>query len=85
MENVEAVKKYETERDESKAIPMIEPALDNVSKAIQQKNLTQFKNSYTLLTNTCNKCHQAVNFSFNEVKIPEIPPFSNQVFTRKEK
>lgn len=85
MESVAAIKKYEIERSESKSIPMIEPALDSVSAAIQQKNLAQFKNSFVLLTNTCNKCHQAVNYSFNDVKIPDSPPFSNQVFQKPGK
>ena len=85
MEAVNAVKKYQPERDESKSVPMIEPALDSVSAAIQKKNLLQFKNSFVLLTNTCNNCHKAVNFSFNEVKIPDSPPFSNQVFEKKKK
>lgn len=85
IESVGAVKTYEPERDESRSIPMIEPALDSVNKAIQQKNIVQFKNAYILLTNTCNNCHKAVNFSFNEVKIPDSPPFSNQIFQKKEK
>ena len=85
IETVDAIKKYEPEREESKAIPMIEPALDSVSAAIQNKNLAQFKSNYILLTNTCNNCHKSVNFSFNEVKIPDSPPFSNQVFEKKKK
>ena len=84
IETVDAIKKYEPEREESKSIPMIEPALDTVNAAIQNKNLQQFKNSFVLLTNTCNNCHRSVNFSFNEVKIPDNPPFSNQVFKKHE-
>lgn len=82
METMDAIKKYESEREESKSIAMIQPALDSVNAAIQNKNPGQFKNSFVLLTNTCNNCHKAVNFSFNEVKIPDNPPFSNQVFKR---
>lgn len=85
MESVDDIKKYETDRIESKSIPMIEPALDSVSAAIQNKNMIQFKNSFVLLTNTCNNCHKAVNYSFNDVKIPDSPPFSNQVFKKAEK
>jgi len=83
METVDAIKKYEPEREESKSIPMIEPALDSVNKSIQNKNLNGFRNSFVLLTNTCNNCHKSVNFSFNEVKIPDSPPFSNQRFNKK--
>lgn len=85
MENVDAIKKYETERSESKSVSMIEPALDSVNAAIQKKDMAQFKNSFVLLTNTCNKCHRAVNYSFNDVKIPDSPPFSNQVFKKSDK
>jgi hypothetical protein len=82
MESIDDIKKYETDRSESKSVPMIEPALDSVNAAIQQKNVTQFKNSFVLLTNTCNNCHKAVNYFFNDVKVPDTPPFSNQVFKK---
>ncbi|HVT85738.1 MAG TPA: hypothetical protein VHD35_11080 [Chitinophagaceae bacterium] len=85
MESVDDIKKYETDRSESKSVPMIEPAIDSLNIAIQKKDLSQFKNNFLLLTNTCNKCHRAVNYSFNDVKIPESPPFSNQVFKKVEK
>ncbi|MEO6720436.1 MAG: hypothetical protein ABIN67_08715 [Ferruginibacter sp.] len=80
MESLENIKKYQTEREESKKIDMLNPALDNINIAIQQKNSSAFKNSYIALTNTCNNCHHAVEFEFNVVKIPETPPFSNQSF-----
>ena len=83
-ETVDAIEKYEPEREESKSVPMIKPALDSVLTAIQHKNLAQFKNNYVLLTNTCNNCHKAVNFSFNEVRIPDSPPFSNQTFKKNK-
>jgi hypothetical protein len=74
------VQKYETDRSESKLVVMLDPALDSVSYAIDQKNPAIFKNSFIFLTNTCNNCHHEVNYPFNEVKIPDTPPFSNQVF-----
>lgn len=80
QENIEDIEKYQTEREESGKIGMIKPALDSVTSAIEQKNSAAFKSSYTLLTNTCNNCHEATNFDFNRVKIPDNPPFSNQVF-----
>jgi hypothetical protein len=84
-EAIDAIQKYQSEREESKNIEMINPALDSVDVAIQQKNPSLFKSSYTLLTNTCNNCHRTVNFEFNVVKIPETPPFSNQDFKQREK
>lgn len=80
MEAIEAIQKYETERKESKSIGMINPALDSVNIAIQQKDIVLFKRSYSLLTSTCNNCHRANDFEFNIVKIPETQSFSNQDF-----
>ncbi len=82
MEAVDGIKKYDTDRSESKNVSMIEPALDSVNTAIKEKNLSLFKNDFSVLTNTCNNCHRAVNYPFNDVKIPETPPFSNQVFNK---
>jgi len=79
-ETIDAVKEYQTEREESKKVDMLKPALDAMNDAIQKKDATLFNSSYLLLTNTCNNCHKAVNFGFNVVKIPDTPPFSNQSF-----
>lgn len=80
MESIAAIQQYETERKESQIIGMIDPAIDSVSNAINQKNTALFNSSYTLLTNTCNNCHHATNFEFNVVKIPDSQSFSNQDF-----
>lgn len=83
QEAVDDVEKFQTEREESRQIPMIKPALNSVTSAIEHKDSSAFKSSYILLTNTCNNCHKATNFEFNQVKIPDNPPFSNQVFKQK--
>ncbi|MBS4039841.1 MAG: hypothetical protein KGZ81_04510 [Flavobacteriales bacterium] len=80
MEAIENIQKFQTERKESQMTGMINPALDSINNAIQQRNPVLFKSSYTLLTNTCNNCHHAANFEFNVVKIPDNQPFSNQDF-----
>jgi hypothetical protein len=85
MEALDDLQKFQPERTETKSLPMLNPALDSLNMAIQHKNIIAFKSSFILLTNTCNNCHKAVNYSFNEVKIPETPPFSNQVFEKKQK
>jgi len=79
-EAVEAIKQYASDRPEVKSLPMIAPALDSLTNAIQHKNPQSFKSSFVLLTNTCNNCHHATNHEFNVIKIPETLPFSNQVF-----
>jgi hypothetical protein len=78
-ETIEDIQKFQTEREESGQIKIIKPALDNVVAAIEQKNNISFKSSYKLLTNTCNNCHKATKFEFNQVKIPDTPPSINQV------
>ena len=76
--------KYQTERKESQLIEMLNPELDSVSLAINQKNVNLFKHNYTLLTNSCNNCHFTTDFEYNVVKIPDISPFTNQDFKPKE-
>ncbi|MEI8279620.1 MAG: hypothetical protein WCG87_07630 [Bacteroidota bacterium] len=79
-ETLDNIKKYVTDRIEVAQVPMLQPALDSVNNAIKNKDLGAFRSSYTLLTNTCNTCHHAVKFDFNTIKIPDSPPFSDQVF-----
>lgn len=80
MEAVDDIKTYASDRPETKYIEMLQVPIDSLNSSIQQKNEPMFKQSFVLLTNTCNNCHTEVNYSFNKVKIPETPPFSNQVF-----
>lgn len=79
-ETFEAIKKYQSEIEESKMLMVISPPLDSVKAAVGNKNPVSFKKNFTRLTNTCNSCHQAVKFEFNKVKIPDSPPFTNQEF-----
>jgi len=81
MESLGDIQQYAAERPESKKVIMLQPALDSVNYAIEQKDTALFTGSFVLLTATCNRCHAAVEYDFNKVKIPEIPPLSNQVFT----
>ena len=84
MESLDDIQQYAAERPESKKVIMLQPAIDSVNRAIKQKDTALFKGSFELLTATCNNCHNAVEYDFNKVKIPEIPPLSNQVFTPSE-
>jgi len=80
MEAIEGIETYETDREQSKQIGMIMPMIDSVAKAIEAQNLPLFKSSFVNLANTCNDSHWVVGFEFNQVKLPETPPFSSQVF-----
>lgn len=80
QEALDDIPKYCSDRPEVKSIGMIVPALDSVSAAIKDKDQNRFDKSFTLLTATCNDCHKATSHGFNRIKIPDIPPVSNQVF-----
>lgn len=80
QESIDGIRKYCTDRSETHSLPMINPALDTVRKAIQQQNTNSFKESYITLTNTCNSCHQITQHEFNVITVPSKPPFSNQDF-----
>jgi len=79
-ESLDDIKTYCTDRTETNSIGMIDQPLQNVSNAIQQKNSTDFKNSYMILTSTCNSCHQATQHEFNVITVPTTPAYSNQSF-----
>lgn len=82
-ESLENVQKFEIEREESKMVPMIFPALDSVSSAIANKNVNQFDKAFRTLTSTCNSCHLVVKHEFNVITIPQAPPFTNQQFKKE--
>lgn len=77
------IQKYQAERVETKTLPMIYPALDRVIEVIKNKDSKDFRESFINLTNTCNQCHMLVKYGFNHVKIPDHPPFDNQVFKKQ--
>jgi hypothetical protein len=81
MEAVEDIQHYVSDRKEVKELPMLQPALDSISNAINKQDKNLFIKDFIILTNTCNNCHRAVNYEFNVVKIPEAPPLSNQLFS----
>jgi hypothetical protein len=80
MEAVDDIKHFASDRPEVKFITMIQPAIDSINNSIQQKNLQSFKQNFITLTATCNNCHKEADYDFNRIKIPESPPFSNQIF-----
>ena len=62
-------------------IPMyMNEPLEQMRKAIKDKDKANFGKAFQLMTNGCNGCHVAANFGFNVVKQPTTPPYSNQDF-----
>lgn len=83
-ESLEDIKKYCTDRPETKFIPMINEPVDNITGAIKEKNSVKFKTCYVVLTNTCNNCHTATNHAYNLITTPTTPPYSNQNYGGKK-
>ena len=82
-ETLEDVKKYCTDRPEIKSLPIIYPALDSLTGAIKAKSPKLFEKNFIFLTNSCNSCHQSTHHEFNVIKIPDVPPVTNQVYSVK--
>ncbi|HCL82393.1 MAG TPA: hypothetical protein DIC22_00395, partial [Chitinophagaceae bacterium] len=81
-ESIDAIQKYCTDRPEIKELPMIHNPMDSLITSITDKNTDAFKRSFSRLTVTCNNCHQVTKHAFNVIKIPDTPPFTNQVFEK---
>lgn len=71
---------YNIDRPEIKELGMILPPMDSVDQSIKKQDIPTFKDSYTRLTATCNKCHQVTEHGFNVVTEPVNPPVYNQLF-----
>ena len=80
QETLDDIKKYDSDRPETKDLRMIKPPLDSISNAVEQQNLPLFKSSFIVLTKTCNNCHRATDHDFNVITTPSVPPIGNQIF-----
>jgi hypothetical protein len=54
--------------------------IDALRSAIERRDLAGFTAAYDSLTQGCNSCHRAAEFSFNVVERPSANPYSNQRF-----
>jgi hypothetical protein len=79
-ETLDDIRKYNNDRPEVKDLPIINNALDSLKQAVALKNQAAFKAGFTFLTNSCNNCHRATGHEFNVIKIPDLPPVTNQDF-----
>jgi hypothetical protein len=82
QEAIEDIKTYCTDRPEAALIQMINPALDSLNISIRAKDIVRFRNSFYLLTGSCNSCHKATKHEFNVIQTPVSPPFTNQSFQK---
>jgi hypothetical protein len=58
------------------------PPLDELDKAIKDKNEAGFKKAYDKVTAACNSCHQATSNAFVVIKTPSGADFPDQDFQR---
>jgi hypothetical protein len=54
--------------------------MQQLRQAVEAKDRVAFEKACDALTAGCNGCHETSNFTFNVVKRPTSPPFSNQDF-----
>lgn len=54
--------------------------IEELRQAIAGRDLVEFTAAYDSLTQGCNGCHRATEFSFNVVERPSENPYSNQRF-----
>jgi hypothetical protein len=59
--------------------------LEEVGKAIEEKNSTLFSKTFDGLTMACNECHQAAKHAYIVIKRPDPLPFGNQDFSVRSK
>ncbi len=81
----DAVKYHPSHKDVPESLTTLVPRFVNaplaeLRSALNAKDAAGFAAGYDALTVSCNNCHQAAQFSFNVVKRPTSPPFSNQEF-----
>jgi hypothetical protein len=83
-EAVADIKKYQADKEETKVIDMIIPAVSVVNEAIETKNSSEFITSFEGLTAVCNACHTATKHPFIYIKTPLESIFPNQDFTIRQ-
>ncbi len=79
-ESIGDIDLYCRDRPEVASLSMIGSPLDSIDAAIRNKNISQFKSGFILLTATCNNCHRVTKHEFNVIRIPGSPPFTNQEY-----
>jgi len=68
------------------AIPrMVTQPLADVRAAVGRKDAAAFTRAYDALTASCNDCHRATNFGFNQVQRPASNPYPNQQFAPSQR
>ena len=62
---------------------MMNPAADELGKAIEAKDSVKFTRSFSKLTNACNDCHEASGVGFIQIRVPRLSPIETSPFSNK--
>lgn len=83
-EALEDVEKLHPEHEGIKIAELIKamalPQIENVEKAVEQKDAVAFSAAFEKLTTTCNQCHQAAGKPIIRIKVPQNTGLPNQDF-----
>jgi hypothetical protein len=63
---------------------IIDPAVEELERAIGAKSSAKFTVAFDKLTSACNTCHARANKPFIRIQRPTSPPLSNQNFESKK-
>lgn len=56
--------------------------MQEIKKAMEEKNKAQFMAEFSALTQSCNQCHQAAQHGFIRIQIPQSSGYGNQKFSK---
>ena len=76
---------HPTHKDSPVPIPQViekimTSPLDELDKAVKAHDTAAFSTAFDALTEACNACHRATNFTFNVVVRPAANSYANQAF-----
>ncbi|RUA31164.1 MAG: hypothetical protein DSY77_13305 [Bacteroidetes bacterium] len=81
IEEIEEAKVVDEGYDISKLVgTMTNPSFEKVEKSIYEKDVKAFTDSYKLLVQSCNACHQTTKHQFIKIDIPKNKGIFNQDF-----
>ena len=63
----------------------IDPAVEELRKAVGARSSTKFTVAFDKLTGPCNTCHEGANKPFIHIQRPTLTPLSNQDFAPRPK
>jgi hypothetical protein len=63
---------------------IIDPAIEELEKAVDAKSSAKFTVAFDKLTSACNTCHAGANKPFIRIQRPTASPLSNQNFAPRK-